>query len=145
MNQGLCLFVLVQTWDPEEPQVPGRRASLSDLSCLDDIEALSVRQLKEILCRNFVDYKGCCEKWELMERVTRLYQDQQNLLGESPAASVPVIFTHCSYMKNVWLFGCLFSVSFHTITRSRAAHTNEHFMKKITSEKINTNKYKTTL
>ncbi|KAG7225929.1 hypothetical protein INR49_018530 [Caranx melampygus] len=80
-DQGLCLFVLVQTWDPEEPQVPGRRASLSDLSCLDDIEALTVRQLKEILSRNFVDYKGCCEKWELMERVTRLYQDRQNLLA----------------------------------------------------------------
>ncbi|KAM8769236.1 E3 ubiquitin-protein ligase rififylin isoform 1-T1 [Acanthopagrus schlegelii] len=70
-----------QTWDPEEAPVSGRRASLSDLSCLDDIEALSVRQLKEILARNFVDYKGCCEKWELMERVSRLYQDQQNLLA----------------------------------------------------------------
>lgn len=70
-----------QTWDPEEAPVSGRRASLSDLSCVDDIEALSVRQLKEILARNFVDYKGCCEKWELMERVTRLYQDQQNLLA----------------------------------------------------------------
>uniref|UniRef100_A0AAQ6IE80 RING-type E3 ubiquitin transferase n=1 Tax=Anabas testudineus TaxID=64144 RepID=A0AAQ6IE80_ANATE len=68
------------TWDPEEVPVSGRRASLSDLSCLDDIEELSVRQLKEILARNFVNYKGCCEKWELMERVTRLYQDQQNLL-----------------------------------------------------------------
>lgn len=74
---------MVQTWDPEEVPVSGRRASLSDLSCLDDIEELSVRQLKEILARNFVNYKGCCEKWELMERVTRLYQDQQNLLGES--------------------------------------------------------------
>uniref|UniRef100_A0AAQ4RZS5 RING-type E3 ubiquitin transferase n=1 Tax=Gasterosteus aculeatus aculeatus TaxID=481459 RepID=A0AAQ4RZS5_GASAC len=61
--------------------VSGRRASLSDLSCPDDIEGLSVRQLKEILARNFVNYKGCCEKWELMERVNRLYQDQQNLLG----------------------------------------------------------------
>ncbi|XP_026233481.1 E3 ubiquitin-protein ligase rififylin [Anabas testudineus] len=69
------------TWDPEEVPVSGRRASLSDLSCLDDIEELSVRQLKEILARNFVNYKGCCEKWELMERVTRLYQDQQNLLA----------------------------------------------------------------
>lgn len=77
----LCLL-LVQTWDPEEGTVLGRRASLSDLNCVDDIEALSVRQLKEILARNFVNYKGCCEKWELMERVTRLYQDQQNLLGE---------------------------------------------------------------
>ncbi|KAM7412389.1 hypothetical protein PAMA_019992 [Pampus argenteus] len=69
-----------QTWDPEEAPVSGRRASLSDLSCLDDIEVLSVRQLKEILARNFVTYKGCCEKWELMERVSRLYRDQQNLL-----------------------------------------------------------------
>ncbi|CAK6980709.1 E3 ubiquitin-protein ligase rififylin [Scomber scombrus] len=73
-----------QTWDPEEVPVSGRRASLRDLSGLDDIEVLSVRQLKEILARNFVDYKGCCEKWELMERVSRLYQDQQNLLGVNP-------------------------------------------------------------
>ncbi|XP_014906422.1 E3 ubiquitin-protein ligase rififylin isoform X1 [Poecilia latipinna] len=68
-------------WDPEEAPVSGRRASLSDLKSVDDIEDLSVRQLKEILARNFVDYKGCCEKWELMERVTRLYHDQQNLLA----------------------------------------------------------------
>ncbi|KAM6931778.1 E3 ubiquitin-protein ligase rififylin [Lycodopsis pacificus] len=72
-----------QNSDPEEVPVSGRRASLSDLRCLDDIEALSVRQLKEILARNFVNYKGCCEKWELMERVSRLYQDQQNLLAAS--------------------------------------------------------------
>ncbi|XP_047449582.1 E3 ubiquitin-protein ligase rififylin isoform X2 [Mugil cephalus] len=70
-----------QGWDPEGPPLPGRRASLSDLRSLDDVEDLSVRQLKEILARNFVDYKGCCEKWELMERVRRLYQDQQNLLA----------------------------------------------------------------
>lgn len=45
-----------------------------------------MRQLKEILARNFVNYKGCCEKWELMERVTRLYKDQKGLqhLGERP-------------------------------------------------------------
>ncbi|XP_037533625.1 E3 ubiquitin-protein ligase rififylin [Nematolebias whitei] len=76
-----------QNWDPEEAPVSGRRASLSDLNSVDDIEALSVRQLKEILARNFVNYKGCCEKWELMERVTRLYQDQQNLLAASSASA----------------------------------------------------------
>ncbi|XP_054598359.1 E3 ubiquitin-protein ligase rififylin isoform X1 [Nothobranchius furzeri] len=70
-----------QNWDSEEAAVSGRRASLSDLNNVEDIEELSVRQLKEILARNFVNYKGCCEKWELMERVTRLYQDQQNLLA----------------------------------------------------------------
>ncbi|XP_064157604.1 E3 ubiquitin-protein ligase rififylin-like [Anguilla rostrata] len=68
-----------QSSDVEETAPPGRRASLSDLSCVEDIDGLSVRQLKELLARNFVDYKGCCEKWELMERVTRLYNDQRDL------------------------------------------------------------------
>ncbi|XP_028818831.1 E3 ubiquitin-protein ligase rififylin isoform X2 [Denticeps clupeoides] len=67
-----------QSSDTEEMLAPGRRASLSDLNSVKDIDALSVRQLKEILARNFVNYKGCCEKWELMERVTRLYHDQQD-------------------------------------------------------------------
>lgn len=92
-TDSVCFLCLVQTWDPEEAPVSGRRASLSDLSCLDDIEALSVRQLKEILARNFVDYKGCCEKWELMERVSRLYQDQQNLLGESENEDLSLFFS----------------------------------------------------
>lgn len=68
-----------QSVDSEDSFVPGRRASLSDLTHLEDIEGLTVRQLKEILARNFVNYKGCCEKWELMERVTRLYKDQKGL------------------------------------------------------------------
>lgn len=68
-----------QSLDSEDSFVPGRRASLSDLTHLEDIESLTVRQLKEILARNFVNYKGCCEKWELMERVTRLYKDQKGL------------------------------------------------------------------
>ncbi|XP_034025550.1 E3 ubiquitin-protein ligase RNF34-like isoform X2 [Thalassophryne amazonica] len=55
----------------------GSRASLSDLSSLMDVEGLSVRQLKEILARNFVNYSGCCEKWELVERVGRLYRETE--------------------------------------------------------------------
>nr|XP_015221620.1 PREDICTED: E3 ubiquitin-protein ligase RNF34 isoform X3 [Lepisosteus oculatus]XP_015221621.1 PREDICTED: E3 ubiquitin-protein ligase RNF34 isoform X3 [Lepisosteus oculatus] len=53
------------------------RASLSDVSSADEIEGLSVRQLKEILTRNFVNYSGCCEKWELVERVGRLYRENE--------------------------------------------------------------------
>ncbi|XP_077416598.1 E3 ubiquitin-protein ligase RNF34a isoform X2 [Vanacampus margaritifer] len=53
------------------------RASLSDISSVGDIEGLSVRQLKEILARNFVNYSGCCEKWELVERVSRLYRETE--------------------------------------------------------------------
>ncbi|XP_030629421.1 E3 ubiquitin-protein ligase RNF34a [Chanos chanos] len=60
------------------PQTRRRaRASLSDLSSLDDVEQLTVRQLKEILARNFVSFSGCCEKWELVERVRRLYRENE--------------------------------------------------------------------
>ncbi|XP_016092401.1 E3 ubiquitin-protein ligase RNF34 isoform X2 [Sinocyclocheilus grahami] len=61
------------------PQTRRRaRASLSDLSSLDDVEQLTIRQLKEILARNFVSFSGCCEKWELVERVRRLYRENED-------------------------------------------------------------------
>ncbi|XP_078100857.1 E3 ubiquitin-protein ligase RNF34-like isoform X7 [Sander vitreus] len=63
---------------PEVSPPTRRRASLSDVSSLRDVEDLSVRQLKEILARNFVNYSGCCEKWELVERVARLYRETQD-------------------------------------------------------------------
>ncbi|NWT41550.1 RFFL ligase, partial [Chroicocephalus maculipennis] len=80
-NYSIC--VPFQSTDSEDNLVLGRKASLSDLRSIGDINALSVRQLKEILARNFVNYKGCCEKWELLERVTRLYKekDLQHLGG----------------------------------------------------------------
>ncbi|XP_013215869.2 E3 ubiquitin-protein ligase RNF34 isoform X3 [Ictidomys tridecemlineatus] len=53
------------------------RASLSDLTSLEEVEGMSVRQLKEILARNFVNYSGCCEKWELVEKVNRLYKENE--------------------------------------------------------------------
>ncbi|XP_028838291.1 E3 ubiquitin-protein ligase rififylin-like [Denticeps clupeoides] len=75
--------------DSEDALGEGRRASLSDLRSVEDIEGLSVRQLKEILARNFVNFKGCCEKWELMERVTRLYNDQKDQQNVEPAGPEP--------------------------------------------------------
>ncbi|NXB70910.1 RFFL ligase, partial [Donacobius atricapilla] len=80
------LFAPSQSSDSEDNLVLGRKASLSDLTSIGDINALSVRQLKEILARNFVNYKGCCEKWELLERVTRLYRekDLQHLGAAGP-------------------------------------------------------------
>ncbi|XP_053130647.1 E3 ubiquitin-protein ligase rififylin isoform X2 [Hemicordylus capensis] len=80
-----------QSTDSEDNLVPGRRASLSDLTSVQDIDALSVRQLKEILARNFVNYKGCCEKWELMDRVTRLYKekDLQQLVSDTDDQTAP--------------------------------------------------------
>ena len=52
--------------------------SLSELNNEQNIEDLNVRELKEILVANFVDYKGCLEKNELIEKVRRLYRDRQN-------------------------------------------------------------------
>lgn len=50
-----------------------RRASLSDIKAASDIESLTIKQIKEILACNFVDYKGCCEKKELVDKTKRLY------------------------------------------------------------------------
>ncbi|CAM9953885.1 unnamed protein product [Lampetra planeri] len=65
----------------EETQMPVGllRISLSDLSMEDDAASLTVREMKTLLRRNFVDYKGCCERWELEERVRRLYRDTRQL------------------------------------------------------------------
>jgi len=41
------------------------------------ISDLSVKQLKEILVRNFVSIKGCVEKSELITKVELLYRDHQ--------------------------------------------------------------------
>ncbi|PSN47127.1 E3 ubiquitin-protein ligase rififylin [Blattella germanica] len=49
--------------------------SLGSIQSVEDLEKLTVKQLKELLSLNRVDYRGCCEKPELVERVTRLWQD----------------------------------------------------------------------
>lgn len=47
-----------------------------------DLDDLSVKQLKEILMLNRVDFKGCCEKTELLERVKRLWNDLHSVPGK---------------------------------------------------------------
>jgi len=51
--------------------------SLSEIRNIDEVEELSVKQLKHILTANFVDFKGCCEKKELLERVRTLWNSKQ--------------------------------------------------------------------
>lgn len=81
----VVILTLGDLQSSEEALAPEHRTSLSDLSCVEDIDGLSVKQLKEILSHNLVNYQDCCEKWELSERVTRLYKDQKDLqnLGQS--------------------------------------------------------------
>lgn len=62
----------------EEPVVTMQACTgitLASISSLEDVEKLTVKQLKELLSLNRVDYRGCCEKPELMERVIRLWQE----------------------------------------------------------------------
>ena len=57
---------------------PARKfTTLKDVHDETSIEDLTIKQLKEILTANFVDYKGCVEKRELTERVRRLWDESQ--------------------------------------------------------------------
>lgn len=48
----------------------------------EELDDLTVKQLKEILTINRVNFKGCCEKNELKERVLRLWDDHVSSLRE---------------------------------------------------------------
>lgn len=57
------------------PFDPNQRVDLDDINSNDDFDLLTVKQMKEILALNRVDFKGCCEKNELKERVMRLWKN----------------------------------------------------------------------
>ncbi len=65
-----------------------KHASLSDLNSIDDIEGLNIRQIKEILAFNFVDYRDCFERPDLVERLKRLYNStSENKTNQSDSKS----------------------------------------------------------
>lgn len=51
--------------------------NLNDIKEESEIKELSIRQLKLILTRNFVDFKGCVEREELIQKAVLLWQDRQ--------------------------------------------------------------------
>lgn len=51
------------------------KVQLSDIKEASELEYLNVKQLKNLLSTNRVDYKGCLERQELLNRVTRLWQE----------------------------------------------------------------------
>ncbi|CAF1102239.1 unnamed protein product [Adineta steineri] len=53
------------------------RKTLADVSSLESIHNLTVGQLKDILTQNFVSYRGCVEKNELITKLELLYRDKQ--------------------------------------------------------------------
>jgi len=67
-----------------------QRVALADIASRDDIDGLTVRQLKCLLVNHYVDYKGCCEKQELVERVHELWTDHKKL-NETGEPVVPCV------------------------------------------------------
>nr|CAD7430746.1 unnamed protein product [Timema monikensis] len=55
---------------------------LADISAPSELENLSSKQLKELLVKNRVDFRGCCEKPELIERATRLWNENMEARKE---------------------------------------------------------------
>lgn len=53
--------------------------NLSEINTIEELNNLSVKQLKELLTLNRVDYKGCVEKNELLDRAERLWKDTVQL------------------------------------------------------------------
>lgn len=54
------------------------------------LEGLSVRQLKELLTRNRVEYRGCLERADLLTRAKMLYNDHAHYRdGEITSAPHP--------------------------------------------------------
>lgn len=56
------------------PETP-KRVNLASFKTAEELELLNVKQLKELLTRNRVEYRGCLERAELLERATRLWRD----------------------------------------------------------------------
>jgi len=81
-----------QTWETREGKpatpapssystLPPQPVTLSSIDSRAQIKGLSVRQLKELLETSHVNYKGCLEKGELVERVTRLWAEDLKRCG----------------------------------------------------------------
>lgn len=68
---------------------PSSVDQLDDIQNECEIQQLGVKQLKIILRRNCIDYKGCVEKHELCERVIRLWHSRQEEKGETTTTSIP--------------------------------------------------------
>lgn len=70
---------------------PTTAFNIDDVQSEDQLHSLTVRQFKLILTRNFVDYKGCCERDELLEKVIRLWREKKAFKEQSKLISLLII------------------------------------------------------
>ncbi|ALC42340.1 CG17019 [Drosophila busckii] len=72
-DEGIHVYAAPHGFEPANC-IDSRFVNLQDFEELKDLENLTVKQLKEVLMLHRVDYKGCCEKQELLDRVERLWK-----------------------------------------------------------------------
>ncbi|CRK96431.1 CLUMA_CG009847, isoform A [Clunio marinus] len=122
-NEGINVYPSViesETFMQASTSTPKRFISLSDIQSSDELETLNVKQLKEILMLNRVDFKGCCEKNELKERVLRLWQDHitappseklpsDDLCKICMDAPIECVFLECGHMATCTACGKILS------------------------------------
>ncbi|KAL3227991.1 hypothetical protein MRX96_003922 [Rhipicephalus microplus] len=66
-----------------QSSVPRYEMALEHFESVDELGQLTVMQMKLMLTRNFVDYRGCCEKAELLEKLSWLWQQKRKHQGDA--------------------------------------------------------------
>ncbi|XP_060529445.1 E3 ubiquitin-protein ligase rififylin [Cylas formicarius] len=72
----------------ESSPLPARYPKLDDFASSENLNQLSAKDLKILLTINRVDFKGCIEKGELLERAQRLWED--NKQNQGTAENIPI-------------------------------------------------------
>lgn len=68
----------------DEISLPPKYPKIEDFGSAEELHTLSSKDLKILLTLNRVDFKGCLEKSELLERAERLWEDTNELRKEEP-------------------------------------------------------------
>lgn len=68
---------LLHVQTPEGSPLPPKSPKLSEITSEEDLNKLTAKQLKVLLTLNRVDYKGCVEKTDLLERAAILWRENQ--------------------------------------------------------------------
>ncbi|CAH8491671.1 unnamed protein product [Schistosoma turkestanicum] len=72
-----------------------RKVRLEDLMSEESIENLSVRQIKDLLVCNFVDFTHCVEKAELISRAKQLWRNNKQQQASTFEAQEKPEFGNC--------------------------------------------------
>ncbi|OWR52105.1 E3 ubiquitin-protein ligase rififylin [Danaus plexippus plexippus] len=67
---------------PTHDQPYSPHIHLSQFKLASDLDTLNVKQLKELLMRNRVEYKGCLERNDLLDRAKMLWKDHDKYKDE---------------------------------------------------------------